>query len=358
MMKKVDKVFIGKYLERDAALVNGANITTVASNIAEGEIVILNENYQVLVGAGSTFANSKKIYIAEGSAEVFNTTNPNGTALTGRRLIISGAIDGTRVVNYTGDAFSAKSEAVATLPAISDTIVAGTEYVLKFVFKGDISAQHPGQDCLVYRYVAKSGDTSSDIYDAFVSRVNKGVAKYQIKKNYTTLVTAVNNAGTLELTALPVPSCTTSVDDIDEFTMNNFNVYLNYVDSDYNWQEVNLTSAKTYTPFDRGYGQWETIRDIEKHALAYEGITNYTHFPVIKPSMRTVKNAEYDQITIEHDRVYRSADMSYNKETSLVECIALAKGTGATTPQNAEILATLNTWMASLPKSFANVSFA
>ena len=358
MLKKVDKIFIGKYIERTAAIADGADMTTAQSNAVEGEVFILDEDYNIVEGASATYANTKKIYLAEGSSEVFNTTNPDGSALSGRRLLISGAIDGTRVVNYIGGGYTAKTEALGTFPAISDTIVAGTEYVLQIVFKGDIATQHPGQNLEIHRYVAKTGDTSSDVYDGLVAKINKRYTTTTIKKGRSKVITATNNAGTLEIRTLPVLSCTTSVDDIDEFVMNDFSAFLNYVDNDYQWQEVGLTSDKTYAGSDRGYGIWETVRDAEKHALAYEGVSNYTWFPVIKPSMRTVAGVGYDLINIEHDRVYRSADNQYNKETSLVEVIALATGTGATTPQNAEILATLNTWMASLPNPFANVSFA
>ena len=358
MFKKVDKVFIGKYIERTAEIVDAADITTAQTYAVEGEVFILDEDYNIVEGASATYANTKKIYIAEGSSEIFNTTNPDGSALTGRRLLLSGAIDGSKVITYTGGGYVAKSEATISIPAISDTIVAGTEYVLRIVFKGDIAAQHPGQNIETHRYIAKTGDASTDVYDGLVAKINKRYTTTTIKKGRSKVITATNNAGVLEITALPILSCTTSVNDIDELTMNNFTVALNYVDNDYNWQTVGLSSDMTYTGADRGYGSWETIRDAEKHALAYEGVSNYTWFPVIKPEMRTVKAAEYDLIVIEHDRVYRSSDNQYNKETSLVELIALQGGTGAIAPQNAEILVTLNTWMASVPQGFANVSFA
>lgn len=358
MLKKVDKVFIGKYIERTGALVDNATITTVQSNAVEGEIVILDSEYKVMVGASATYANSKVIYIAEGSAEVFTTANPNGTVLTGRRLLISGSIDGARIVNYKGGKYVAKSEAVATFPAIDGTIIAGTEYVLRVVFKGDIAAQHPGQNIETHRYTAKTGDTSTMVYDGLVARINKRYTNSTITKGRNKVITATNAAGVLTITALPVWSSTSDVNSIDGLVMNDFAAYLNYVDNDYNWEEVPLTSAKTYVGSDRGYGTWESIRDAEKNAMAYEGVSNYTWFPVIKPAMRTVKGANYNLITIENDRVYRSADNQYNKETSLVQLIALQTGTGATAAQGTEVLATLNTWMASTPRAWAAVSFA
>lgn len=358
MITKVGKVIIGKYIERTAEIVDGASLTVATVNMADGEVAILDKDFNVIEGASATFANTDTIYIAEGSVETFIASNPDGSSLTGRRLLISNPIDGKRVVNYTGGAYSAKSEATISLPAISDTIVTGTEYVLRIVYRGDVAEQHPGQSTETYRYVAKTGDTSSDVYDALVKRINKRYTTLTIKKNKSKLVNAVNNAGVLEITALPIASCTTSVNDIDSFVMNNFSAFLNYVDNDGFQDKVTLASDATYTPADRGYGTWELVRDAEKHAMSYEGITNLTWFPIIKPDMRVIKGASYNMINIEHDRAYRSPDNQYNKETSLAEYVALQTGSGATTPQDAEVLATLNTWMASLPTPFSAVSFA
>lgn len=350
MFRKVDKVFIGKNI---AANVSPADdITAIQATAAEGEVMVLDENYAV-AATTITFSDTKTIYIAEGSSEIFNTVNPDGSALSGRRLLISNPINGEKVVNYTGGGTSPKAEFTATLPAITDTIVAGTEYVLRIVFKGDVATMHPGQNLETYRYTAKSGDTSDDVYNGLIARINKYNFN-NIKRTNKTLVTAALSTGSLVLTAKPILSCTTSVDDIDEFVMNSFEVRLNYVDSDYNWSQVTLSSDVAYTAADRGYGTWETVRDMEKHAQAYEGVSNRVWFPVIKPAMRTIKGTAYDLINIEHDRVYRSPDNQYNKETSLSTVIALADGAA----QGTGILTTLNTWMASLPKPFAAVSFA
>jgi hypothetical protein len=355
MITRVNKVFIGKNIEQNTAVTE--DITTIQGSMVEGEIAVLDKNYKVINNT-ATYAATNVIYIAEGSSEIFTTYNPDGSTLTGRRLLISGAIDGAKVKNYTGGGYSAKVEFKAALPAISDTITAGTEYVLRVVYKGDIAAQHPGQNLATYRYIAKAGDTSSDVYDGLVARVNKRYANTP-KRGAQQVINAVNNVGTLELTALPVASCTTSINDIDELVMNSFEVFLNYVDSDYNWTEVGLSNVITYTDNDRGFGTWETIRDAEKHAQSYEGISNRTHFPIITPAMRVIKDGEYDMIVIEHERVYQSPDNQYRKETPLTEVVALEGSIGSPiTPQSGVILGILNAWMASTPGSFSAVSFA
>jgi len=357
MITRVNKVFIGKYIERTSTLIDNADLTVLQSDAVEGEIAVLDDSYNIMVGVSATYANSKNIYIAEGSSEEFTTTNPDGTALTGRRMLISGAIDGSKIKNYSGSKYAAKVEHEAAIAAITDSVVAGTEYVLRIVYKGDIATQHPGQNIETHRYVAKTGDASADIYNALTAKINKRYLNTPLRGKQKVIVAAVDT-GVLEITALPVPSCTSGINDIDELVMNTFEVRLNYVDSDYQWQEVGTAAAVVYTANSRGFGTWETVRDLEKHAQSYEGVSNRTWFPIITPAIRTVKNGEYDMIIVEHERGYRSPDNQYAKETPLTEVVALQSGTGASAPQNAEVLATLNTWMASTPGAFANVSFA
>lgn len=351
MITKVNKILIGKDIDRTVAVVDGADMTTLQENLVEGEIVVLDKNFNAAIGAGVTYDVTDTIFIAEGSSESFETTNPDGTTLTGRRLIISSPINGAGVTTYNGESYSAKSEAVAVIPAITDTIVAGTEYVLRIVYKGDIAAQVPGQNTETFRYIAKSGDDSDAVLDGLATRVNRRSHNEGIRRGRKSLITASFSTPNLTLTARPVLSCTTSVDDIDELVMNDFDVYLNYVDSDYLWTQV-TTSGITYTGADKGVGTWELVRDIEKHAQSYEGIMNRTWFPIIKPAMRTVKGATYDIISIEHDAKFRTPDNQYNKETSLATQIALPVDAGQAT----DIVATLNAWMASTPKQFAAIS--
>lgn len=352
MLNKVDKVFVGKNIARTVAIVDGADMDLIQANAVEGEVLVLDENFQN-AAATVTFADTQTLYIAEGSAEIFNTVNPDGSALSGRRMLLSSPIDGTRVVSYTGGGYQAKAEMTSTIPAITDTIVPGTEYVLRIVYKGDVATMHPGQNLETYRYTAKTGDDSDAVFNGLIARINKYNFN-NIRRTNKALISAALVTNSLVLTAKPIVSCTTSVNDIDELVLNSFETRLNYVDSDYNWTEVTLSGDITYTAAFRGYGSWETVRDLEKHAQAYQGVTNRVWFPVIKPAMRTIKNAEYDLINIEHDVQYRSPDNSYNKETSLATVIALENGAA----QGTTVLTTLNAWMASLPTPFANVTFA
>lgn len=338
MMTRVNKIFIGKDISRTAALVDGAAFTVVQANIVEGEIVVLDKNFEVLA-ATATVADTDTIYIAEGTEQTLSVTNEAGTTSTIRKVIVSDPITAKGIRTYEKNAYAAKTEETFTIPAISGTIVAGTEYVLRIVYRDMI--EHPGQFTATYRYIAKTGDDSTAIFNGLRARIAKHTGRLGIKGGSRIVATGTT---TLILTAKPIDTCTTSVNDIDEFTMVNFEVRFNYVDSTYQWAEVPLASAITNTPASRGNGTWETIRDIEKKAQSYKGIDNRTWFPIILPAMRTIKGATYQTVTMEHALDYRSPDMQYVKNTPLTTQIAFQVGAGT---QDTTSITALESWVAS-----------
>lgn len=338
MMTRVNKIFIGKDISRTAALIDGAAFTVVAANVAEGEIVVLDKNYEVLA-ATAVVADTDTIYIAEGTSETNAVVNEAGTSTTYRKLIVSDPIVAGKIKAYNRSAYVAKTEEAFTIPAISGTIVAGTEYVLRIVYRDII--EHPGQFTATYRYIAKTGDDSTAVFNGLRARIAKHTGRLGIKGGAR--ITA-SGTTTLVLTAKAIPECTTSVNDIDELSMVNMEVYFNYVDSTYQWAQVPTASAITNTLANRGNGTWEVIRDIEKKAQSYKGIMNRTWFPIVKPEMRTVKGATYQTITIEHDQDYRSPDMQYVKSAPVTTMIAFAVGAGT---QDTTNITALESWVAS-----------
>ena len=346
MINKPYKLFIGKDIDRTATLVAGEGFDVVSSDIANGEIVVLDKNMQVLADS-DTYADSDKIYIAEGTSRVINYTDEAGNALTARHILLSDPIEGKRIRKVAYRPYEAKAEATATISAITQDIVAGTEYVLRIVY-GDIE-EHPGQFTQTYRYIAKDGDTSTDIFNGIRARIAKHKGTRVIASGTTTLV----------LTGKPVPEASTSVEGIDPFKMVTFDVFFNYVDNAGHWSEVTVDSDHVVTAAKFGSGNWEQIRDMEKFELGYRGVTNRTQFPVIKPDMRTVNGATYDVLVIEYDTAYRSPDNSYEKETSKQVILALEtpESDVSTTAQYYIVQKTLATWLASTPygESFTNV---
>lgn len=348
MLQRTNKILIGKDIDRDAALTAGVAMTTLVANINDGEVIVLDKNKKVLA-AGSTVADTDTIYICQGLGETYDYTNPQGTAVTGvRKVRMSDPIEAAKVKSYKGVAYDAKSEQTDSW-VLSFTATAGVEYVLHIVYKDPAVNAHPARFTQTYRYIAKTGDAMDDVGTALAAAVNKHAGR-RVNATYTT------GTDTLLLTAREIPAGTTSLDEIDEFAMVEFESFLNYVDSLGNWQT--LTATLTRTAADYGSGEWEQIRDIEKATLPYLGVYNKTHFPIMNPDLSTVKNSLYDLIVIEHDKSYLSPDNQYVKDAPLTTIIAIATNANGTETgtQTAAILSVLNPWMASTPGAFANIT--
>ena len=341
MFTRPTSLLIGKDIIRTVAIVDGAALTVVEANVKEGEILVLDKNFKAAVAA-ITFALSDTIYIAEGSVDTYNYTNEAGTSVTGaRRLIVSAPIEGKNVTSYAGKEYTAKSECVVTFPAITGTIVAGTEYVLKLVFKDMV--EHPGLFTHTYRYIAKAGDSSQLVLTGLRNRIGKHSGARVTASGTTTLV----------LTGKAIPSSTSSVNSIDEFSMVQFDAILNYVDSDSNQNNVTHGTAVTKVAAKQGSGTWEQVRDLEKATIGYRGIENRIHFPVAIPDSRVVKGGAYNLITINHDRGYTTPNNQYTATTKLCTIIAI---NGRLANQGLALQVRLNAWMASLPQGFSALS--
>jgi len=347
MLNRVTSLLIGKDISRDNSVVSGAqiDIITKSDGLADGEIVVLDKNKTVLA-AGATISDSDTIYIVQSTGDTFDYTTKDGTAVTGNRKIkMSGPIVGAKVKNYSGIAYSAKSEQVSSVDLSGWTPAIGTEYFIRIVYK-DIP-EHPGQFTQTYRHVATTTDPDAEAA-ALVLRVNKHsgarvVASYNSTSNVFTL------------TAKAIPECTSNLTDIDKFILVEFDVMFNYVAGNGAWTVIPSTDTTiTTTVANYGSGNWEQIRDLEKELQGYRGISNLTQFPVIEPDKDTVKSATYNMIVIEHEVPYQSPDNQYVKDAPQTTALAFVVPSSGT--QQASVLAQLNPWMASCPKAFENVS--
>ena len=343
MFTRPYKILIGKDVTRTQGVADGAKMSTVVQNIVDGEVVVLDKNKEVMA-AGATCTDTDTIYICQGTGDTFDYTNEAGTAVTGaRRVIFSDPIEGALVKSYVGNAYTASAEQITTLDLTGLAVVVDTEYVLRIVFK-DLD-EHPGQFVHSYRHIAVTGDTIDTVGAALVALVLADSGRR---------VLAAYTAGTdvITLTGLAKPECTTSTSDIDEYSMVEFDAFLNYVDASDNWVSWGAVKATTAAVF--GSGNWEHIRDLEKLGFGYRGVSNKTHFPVLTPDFATVKNETYDMIVIEHDKSYRSPDNQYGKQTILTTIVAIPDA--LTVNQMDTVLTRLNPWMASLPGAFPNIA--
>jgi len=351
MIKRTDKVLIGKDISRDAQVIAGASIVTISAStgLADGEIVVLDKNKNVLA-AGATIADSDTIYICLKVSETFDYTNEAGSLVSGAgRLEFSDAIKGANVKTYIGKAYAAKAEQTATLTTTGMVPIEGTEYIIRIVYR-DIK-EHPGQFTQTYRLIADAADAAAiDVFVAsFVAVINAHPGRR---------VQATLDAGNdyIVLTGREIPQCCTNLTDIDKFSMVDFVAYFNYVDSNGAWVIWPCTTTTVvYTVTTYGSGEWEQIRDLEKAAKAYLGNTNKTHFPILEKVFETVVDETYDMIVIEHNNPYLAPN-NQGYETAPATTQIVIPYT-ATANQMASVLTQLNPWMASCPGAFANVAF-
>lgn len=346
MYSRVEKVFIGKSVARTSSaivipFVNGA--TTTPSTAVEGEIFVLDKNKNVLT-AGMTAADSDTIYIAEVTGITQTYANEAGTSISSKKVLMSDPIKAADVINYNGRTYVAKAEETAVFTLIGTT--AGRETIVRIVYKD--MKEHPGQFTQSYRFF-ESGVAATDA---------TALAKL-INNDSRSRVTATPSTAQITLTAKAIPGCTTALTDIDKFSMVNFEVFIYYIDTasvkpygqrvDYNLTitygntaDLSGTNSKSC---NYGSGNWEQVRDAEKYVIANQfGPTNFTHFPVIVPTFRTVKSTTYNTINIDSNISFLTPDNGYNKKAKVSTKLFLP----VSASQTANILAALNPWMESV----------
>ena len=330
MLNRVNKVLIGK-----SVVGNGTILYGTSHDFEAGEIAILDKN-MTLLAPGSTINDTDTIYIAEIQVGTYDVVGETGVSVTGiNKLLISDPIVGNSIKSYSGRSYSAAVEQVVTItPTL--TPVVGTEYVLRIVYTD--TREKPGQVTATYRVVATDA-TLATLLAAFVAQINKHVQRR---------VVATGGSTDIVLTGRVMPyDVTDSVDSIDEYYQVNFKVFLTSA----NWGTATTPIVYTTKPFP-GNGTWKLVRDKEKFAQGYKGITNRTWFPVIKPAMRTVASTNYDCIVIESDLPVRTADNQYIKSQPITTELYVVNGAA----QTSTILSILNPWMASISNSFEAIS--
>lgn len=341
MLKRVKKVLVAKNISRTSALTN-ATLYTGTNGPAAGEVLVLDKNQQILA-AGSTVADSDTIYLAVATSETYSTTNEAGTTVTGiRKLLLSDPIEGARIKNYVGKAYTAATENVVVLDFTGTVPVAGDSYVIRLVYK-DIP-EHPGQFTQTFRVVSADA-TLANLLTALTAQINK---------NSGARVTATTTATAITITAKVVTdaSSSASVNAIDTYRQVNFEAFVwRYDETNYKPINIYSTVTKTYTNPYPGAGTAKLVRDEEKLALANRGITNQWYFPVVKPDLLTDMTLTYNTIVIESNKKYTAADNQYEKEQPLSTVLFLPVGAGQTT----DVLAALNPWMESIGQ--ASISF-
>lgn len=335
-------MLIGKDISRSSTLVLYTADGT--PNLADGEIVVLDKDMKILT-AGATISDTDTIYIIQGTGDTYDYADASGDAVTSvRRFITSDPIEGKLVKSWKGVSYDAKSEQTSQVDLTGLTVVAGTEYIIRIVYK-DIK-EHPGQFTQTYRHVAASATLDTEMA-ALVAKITAHSGA-RVTATYTT------GTDVILLTGKAITECTTALTDIDKFSQVEFDAYFLYVDSNGNWQTMASTSTTvTTTAADHGQGTWEQVRDLEKSQKGHRGFTNRTTFPIKEPTTYAVKDETYDLLIIESNKSYTSSD-AWNKEAPLTTVVAIPNPASAN--QMTDVLAVLNPWFASCPGAFDAVS--
>jgi hypothetical protein len=145
-------------------------------------------------------------------------------------------------------------------------------------------------------------------------------------------VIATANGTKLELVAMKYTD-DNSVDSINWYNKVRFNANVYYTDpAAEGWESINkhfpdgVTIEKT--PGKTWIADAKLVRDREAGSLGYQGIINHGEgtWPIIKPAMATDLSKNYDAITLEFERMYRTADDLQRKTKECVEIYCAAGG--------------------------------
>ena len=97
---------------------------------------------------------------------------------------------------------------------------------------------------------------------------------------------------------------------------------------------------------------------MEEFAQGFQGISNKRGFPVKDYPSYVESDAKYDIIVIEHDHVHASGNLEQSVAAPAMTIIATLEAVSdtATLEGGTVVSGLLNTYMASCPGAFANIS--
>lgn len=198
---------------------------------------------------------------------------------------------------------------------IADFAKGGKRIVLRITYKDLPTRYRKWTES--YEYITAPEDTADTIADNFAAQIN---TQYKRAR-----VTASAESGVLTLTAMPYTD-DDSNDSINWAETVRFSVSCYFTDPD----APAFASKNKYailglgiekTPGKRYAADAKLVRDREANAMGYEGILNKgcCTWPIIKPAMQVDITKNYDGITLEFERMYRSADDLFRKTKETLE---------------------------------------
>lgn len=310
MMQKPNTVFVGKQTYVTQKAPGAANALTV------GDIVVINPaNGNVCAIADLTSAVES---IQLGYVKAVGTLTQDAT------IIKTSPISRKKITSITPDgtcAYVAKTEASSVVEFSGVTPTVGNRYVLRIVYK-DLY-EHPGQFTHSYEVIATSVNPAV-LSAAFAARINAHVGAR---------VTATDDGtSTLTITAKVITGMgTDGVNAITPYSQVAMEVFAYVTNPTAAFSSQDAVTGLTITTVQSkpGRGNWKIVRDREREALGYKGITYRTEFPVIQPDLNVDSTKTYDTLTLEFSKAYQSPDNQYIKSTDLASEIYIVAGNGA-----------------------------
>lgn len=158
--QNTEQLLIGKSVARTSS-VNVLDVNN-ASYLADGEIVVLDENDTPLVG-GTTYPASRFIKIVQRS----------GATASSSQLVQSARINGSNIISFRGLSYAAPQEQISyigydgTTGAIDATSV--SDYVVRITMKHDKDMWSQQSNTRIARFIPVSTTTNADIADYFAT---------------------------------------------------------------------------------------------------------------------------------------------------------------------------------------------
>jgi hypothetical protein len=310
MMQKPNTVIIGKQTYVTQKAPGAANALTV------GDIVVINP------------ANGNVCAIADLTSAVeaiqIGYVKTIGTTTADAEIIKSSFIKKNAITSLTANgtcAYVAKTEASSVVEFSGMTPTIGYRYVLRIVYK-DLY-EHPGQFTHSYEVIATSVNPAV-LSAAFAARITTHTGSR---------VTATDDGtSTLTITAKVITGTgydgVNAINSYSQVAMEVF-AYVTNPSAAFSAQSAITGLTITTTASKPGRGNWKIVRDRERAALGYKGITNRTEYPVIQPDLTVDATATYDTLVIEYRKEYQSPDNQYVKTTDLAAEVYIVAGQGA-----------------------------
>ena len=158
--QNTEQLLIGKSISRTAS-VNVLDVNN-SSYLADGEVVVLDENDTPLVG-GTTYPTSRYIKIVQRS----------GATASGSQLVQSARIDGNNIISFRGLSYQAPQEQISYIGydsssgAIDATSV--SDYVVRVTMKHDKEMWSKRANARIKRFIPTATTTNADIADYFAT---------------------------------------------------------------------------------------------------------------------------------------------------------------------------------------------